>query len=285
VDSVGEELERLARLRASGDLTDAEYELLKTQLIHRERDAARSEKTDRARSQVPGWFTKKEGPVHTTLSREIWQSIRASLGEKGHTPGWERGGTQPLRGYAPEKGIGTFPIVLASSPIGLLRQIPDRDRVSRSTVNLDASAWEGFVLQGERHIRISLSEWDRHRTSVTGINVVLVPTDYPGFDEVSQRQNSIVGAVKEQQRGKRASELAPSDENNEHLWCFIGSVGHTEKHARYISVQIGPSPEDVLCIGRLPAHPLANLGTLKKGPSPRVVLTALEELRQKTWSN
>jgi len=33
VDSVGEELERLARLRASGDLTDAEYELLKTKLI------------------------------------------------------------------------------------------------------------------------------------------------------------------------------------------------------------------------------------------------------------
>ena len=33
MDSVGEELERLARLRASGDLTDAEYELLKTKLI------------------------------------------------------------------------------------------------------------------------------------------------------------------------------------------------------------------------------------------------------------
>ncbi len=33
MDSVGEELERLARLRVSGDLTDAEYELLKTKLI------------------------------------------------------------------------------------------------------------------------------------------------------------------------------------------------------------------------------------------------------------
>ncbi len=33
MDSVGEELERLARLRASGDLSDAEYELLKERLI------------------------------------------------------------------------------------------------------------------------------------------------------------------------------------------------------------------------------------------------------------
>ena len=277
MDSVGEELERLARLKASGNLSESEYELLKARLIDRERDAARSEKSDSARSRVPGWFTKKEGPVHTTLSREIWKSIRDSLGEYEH-----------YRGYASEKGIGRFPVELASSPSGLFSRIPDRDRVSRATVNLDASAWEGLVLQGDRHIRISLSEWDRYRTLVTGINVVLVPADHPRLDEVSQRQNSIVGAVKEQQRDKRRlHDEAPFDPHrSEPLWCFIGSVGHTEKHARYISVQIGPSPEDVLCIGRDPAHWLVHLWESPgKGPSPRVVLPALEELRQKTWSN
>ncbi len=33
MDSVGEELERLARLKASGDLSDEEYELLKSRLL------------------------------------------------------------------------------------------------------------------------------------------------------------------------------------------------------------------------------------------------------------
>ena len=33
MDSVGEELERLARLKASGDLSDEEYELLKSRFL------------------------------------------------------------------------------------------------------------------------------------------------------------------------------------------------------------------------------------------------------------
>jgi uncharacterized membrane protein YccF (DUF307 family) len=39
MDSVGEELERLARLRASGDLTDGEFEILKARLIGTEPNA------------------------------------------------------------------------------------------------------------------------------------------------------------------------------------------------------------------------------------------------------
>ena len=39
MDSVGEELERLARLRASGDLTDGEFQSLKARLIGTEPNA------------------------------------------------------------------------------------------------------------------------------------------------------------------------------------------------------------------------------------------------------
>jgi hypothetical protein len=276
VDSVGEELERLARLRASGDLTDAEYELLKTQLIHRERDAARSEKSDRTRSQVPGWFTKKERSVHTTLSLEIWDSIRNSV-----DPNPRYGRYREL-----ETRIGQFPVELASSPSDMARRVRDWE----VTDGQPPPAMTGGICQGNKTNHISLHLYDKAGAEIT---VVLVPADHPRLNEVSQKQKSIVQAVKEQYDGyQTGGYLVPSHPDWEGHWCFIGSVEYTAKHARYIEVKIGPSSEDVLCIGRAPNRWQGSTSSIQKakkvrdkGPSPRVVLTALEELRRKTWSN
>jgi len=279
VDSVGEELERLARLRASGDLTDAEYELLKTQLIHRERGAAHSEKSDRARSQVPGWFTKKERSVHTTLSLEIWDSIRNSV---------ERDPRNGRYGEF-ETRIGQFPVELASFPSDMARRVRDWE----VTDGRPPPAMTGGICQGNKTNHISLHLYEAGWEAVAEITVVLVPADHPRLNEVSQKQKSIVQAVKEQHDGYQwDGYLVPSHPDWEGHWCFIGSVEYTAKHARYIEVKIGPSSEDVLCIGRAPNRWRGSTSSIQKakkvrdkGPSPRVVLTALEELRQKTWSN
>ena len=276
MDSVGEELERLARLKASGDLSESEYELLKARLIDRERDAARSEKSDDARSRVPGWFTKKERSVHTTLSLEIWDSIRNSV---------ERDPRNGRYGEF-ETRIGEFPVELASFPSDMARHVRDWE----VTDGRPPPAMTGGIWQSNKPNHISLHLYDKAGAEIT---VVLVPADHPRLNEVSQKQKSIVQAVREQYDGyQTGGHLVPSHPDWEGHWCFIGSVEYTAKHARYIEVKIGPSSEDVLCIGRAPNRWRGSASSVQKakkvrdkGPSPRVVLTALEELRQKTWSN
>jgi len=282
VDSVGEELERLARLRASGDLSDSEYELLKAQLIERESAAVHSKGPDRP-LEAQGASPKPKRSVHTTLSLEIWDSIRNSDGPAQVD---EHGWTMPTR-------IGEFPVELASSPSDMFGRVRDWEWENYSTGERHAPAMSADIYLGNRtnHIRINLHE-GRQRDGVAAITVALVPADHPRLDEVSQKQKSIVQAVKEQQEGyQRDGYLVPSHPDWEGHWCFIGSVEYTAKHLRYIEVKIGPSFEDVLCIGRAPNRWVGSTSSINsrkvrdKGPSPWVVLTALEELRQKTWSN
>ena len=121
MDSVGEELERLARLRASGDLSDEEYELLKSRVIDSTADTSPTKDTSDDEPPMgmdsEEWEQIKEAEVSKSIHSN-WSDYKEKMMEGDSFKDIEELKLWVVNEWKWQKAIERFPDELVSRPDG-----------------------------------------------------------------------------------------------------------------------------------------------------------------------
>ena len=121
MDSVGEELERLARLRASGDLSDEEYELLKSRVIDSTADTSPTKDTSDDEPPMgmdsEEWEQIKEATVSESIHSN-WDDFKEKMIGAGSLKDVEDVKLSVVHDWKWKKAIEKFPDEIVDRPDG-----------------------------------------------------------------------------------------------------------------------------------------------------------------------
>ena len=266
MESPADEIERLARLRDSGDITDAEYELLKSQIV---------EPSDPPVAEVPEAVPQ----APTRPADELYESFI------DYSPHVNRLGPVNSVGGA---ALGGANLEIGYAPSDLARCVTPWTRPHMFKPDQTGNGMPVSIYAHSHHVEIwvmAFGGWGDINPAFAPrpqlgqgilIKVLVFPPHLAGLEELQEVQPSLAQTVENR-----------IDDPKEGPRYWAGTPISIERRPRYLRVRLGNrGPDDLVCIGRQPAlYSLQNAAARRKdsriqsqGPSLTTVKETLERV-------